>query len=230
LLASAAHAGSIIDPVSASTNMGTVSPTAIDNVLNQSGLTPGYTSGVTDLNTYLNTNPLHDGLVLNGYPPVATDDNVWRSAQGVTTGNFDFDLGGSMSIDAYLFWGLGTLAGGRLIPTNIAGFTLLAADNPSFTNATTIGSFTTDPSGDGDQASVRVQVFAFSNVVTASYVRMEITSNDGDGETAFGQAAFDGVPAVPSPVPLPAAVWSGMTLLVGLGLAGKFRKNRQLQG
>lgn len=195
--ASAAHAGVLIDPISASTNMGTDLDAAIDNVLNQSALTPGYTSGVTELNAYLNTNPLHDGVVLSGIPPVGTDNNVWRSADGFTTGNFDFNLGASMSIDAFLFWNLGTQGLGELNRTNVAGFTLLAADNPSFTNATTIGSFTSTPAG--DQASVRVELFPFSQVVTASYVRMEITSNDGDGETGFGQAAFDEVVVAPEP-------------------------------
>src|SRR5262245_17023920 len=54
-----ARAGVILQPASASTDMGTVfgSP---DNVRNQSGLNSGYTSGATDFDSYVAGNPTHD--------------------------------------------------------------------------------------------------------------------------------------------------------------------------
>jgi len=224
-LASAAHAGTLLDPVSASTNM---PGPAANLVTNQSGLVPGYTSGVTQLNPYLATNPIYIGSSASGTPIVITLTG-WLSNTGNTTGNFDFNLGGSMSIDAFLFWNTGLL-NGTVVDQNVKDFTLLASNDSSFTSPTTIGTFTSNPTSDA--ANVRVEVFPFSQTFTASYVRMEITSNYGSTRfVGFDQAAFDAVPAVltpvAAPVPVPPAFWSGAIVLLGLGLAAKFRKNRQ---
>ena len=126
-LASAAHAGVLIDPVSATSNLGTDGVAVPDNVRNQTALTPTYISGATELNAYLATNPVHNGVTSAGTPPVAVVSNAWISS-GATTGSFDFNLGASMTIDAFLFWNLGL---NYAVDTdNVQGFTLLAADNP----------------------------------------------------------------------------------------------------
>ena len=211
LMVSAAHAGVLIDPVSASTNMLGASA---DAVRDQSGLTPGYTSGVTELNAYLATNPYHIGETFSGTPPVGNINNCGISQGGVITGNYDFELGGSMALDALLFWNLGL---GLDDGANVKNFTLLAADNPSFANPTTIGSFTSNPTSPITNAFV--EIFPFSQTFTASYVRLEITSNYGDPlHTAFGELAFDGTPA-----PEPASL--GLLLISSTAILFR-RKNR----
>jgi hypothetical protein len=57
-LAPASRAGTMLDPTSVSTNMGSLgSGHGPVNAINQSGLSAGYTSGVADFDTYLAANP-----------------------------------------------------------------------------------------------------------------------------------------------------------------------------
>jgi len=70
LSAGQARAGVILQAASASTDMGTLAGSP-DNVRNQSGLSAGYTSGVTDFDAYLAGNPTHDsssGATRLGFP------------------------------------------------------------------------------------------------------------------------------------------------------------------
>jgi hypothetical protein len=67
--------------------------------------------------------------------------------------------------------------------------TLLADDNAGFSNPVTLGSFAPD-TNTGSFFSVVAEVFAFAPT-SASHVRMQITSNNGNSNTAFGEAAFE---------------------------------------
>ena len=97
-LAPTAHAGLILQPAAASTNMGTFPGSSPDNTRNQSGLSTGYTSLVTDFDTYIASNPTHNSNLFA---------NVWVSAIGTLTGNFDFDLGGTFTIQSFALWNFG---------------------------------------------------------------------------------------------------------------------------
>ena len=188
-LAPSAMAGLILDPTAVSTNMGTFSGN-INNIINQHGQVPGYTSGVTDFATYTNS--------ATATPATASD--LWTSADGATTGNVDFTLGGSYEIDAFAIWALISTNG-----DNIGDFTLLASNDPSFTTFTTLGSFTPTYSP-GSPIPATVVTFT---ATTASYVRLEITSNNGGPDAGLNEAAF-GVAAVPEPSSL---------LMMGIGIA-----------
>ena len=59
-LAPAAHADLILQPTAVSTNMGSLQSAVPDNVRNQSGLSAGYTSLVTDFDNYIASNPTHN--------------------------------------------------------------------------------------------------------------------------------------------------------------------------
>src|SRR5262245_27194038 len=59
--APAARAGFVLQPAGASTNMGSIVGTSSpDNTRNQSGLSAGYTSLVTDFDSYIASNPTHN--------------------------------------------------------------------------------------------------------------------------------------------------------------------------
>jgi len=168
-----AKADLILDPAAVSTNMGTFSAQHVPvNVINQSGLSVGYTSLVTDFTTYISSNPTHN-----------TTNNDWFSTPGTITGNFDFDLGGAFTIEALSLWDIGGNNNSSLV-----GFTLLAGSDATFSSSTVLGTFSANPNT-GPLTAALPQVFNFSPTA-ASFVRMQITSNNGAGQTGFGEAAF----------------------------------------
>jgi hypothetical protein len=182
-------AGLILDPTAVSTNMGTFSGN-INNVINQSGQNPAYISGVTDFTSY----------TASATATPATASDLWTSGDGATTGNVDFTLGGSYEIDAFAIWALISTNG-----DNIGDFTLLASNDASFTTTTTLGSFTPTYSR-GSPIPATVVTFT---PTTASYVRLEITSNNGGPDAGFNEAAFE---FEPSPEP-------SSLLMAGFGIA-----------
>ena len=157
-----ARAGLILQPLgaSASSQFGGVfgDPT---NAISQSGLSVGYTSLVTDFDTYVASNPTHAG---------STAGFVWFAQHGAAFPiTFDFDLGGTFLIESFAMWG-----DNQSLPTrqNVNAFDLLADDNPTFSSATLLGSFNYTNVGTGPE------VFTFAST-SAAYVRMVINSIHG---------------------------------------------------
>lgn len=195
----------LVQPISATTNMGAFPGSSASNTINQSGLSAGYLSAVTEFNSYIASNPTHDSV---------TNSNIWVSSSGSTVGNFDFALGTTYTIGSFVLWNQGGNEN-----NNIVGFTLLAANNSAFTGATTLGSFTANPNT-GQQSAVLPQVFTFTPR-QASFVRMQITSNNGSASfTVFGEAAFHDVV-----IPEPSSFALVGLCVFGAGLAA-YRKRR----
>lgn len=204
LTGSLAQAGTILQPAAASTNMGNYSNQYLpDFAINQSALTPAYTSGVTDFATYTAT--ANTGIAGgSGY-------NIWYSSQGVLTGNFDFDLGGTHTIDALALWNDPQNAG-----QGVKQFNLYASGDSLFTSPTLLGSYS---AVNGLGSANLAQIFSFSPTA-AAYVRMQILSNNGSSfVTGISEAAFD-----VAVVPVPAAAWLLGSAFSTLGL---FRRRRQ---
>ncbi|MFO0953728.1 MAG: discoidin domain-containing protein [Isosphaeraceae bacterium] len=203
----AASAQAVVGATNVTTNMGNFSSsTPIGNVIDQSGLSTGYTSGVTDFATYIAGNPTHFS---------ASSGLDWISSTGVTTGNVDFDLGAAFTIDRFALWNIGDNDS-----RNLTGFTLLASPDNTFATTTNLGSFTastTDPA-----AAAPAQVFSFTATST-QFVRMQITSNNGSVRTGFGEAAFGQAAAVPEPSTL---ALGSMLAAAGLGCAAVRRRRR----
>jgi hypothetical protein len=171
-----ALAGVIIQCKAASTDMGT-SVGSPDNVINQSGLSVGYTSGTTEFDDYYFSTPGHNSL-----------DNgaIWASGSPFLPGNFDFDLGGMILIESMIIWNCDNQRA-------VYGFNLLADDNPTFASPILLGSFLVDNDGPGDRMAPHPLPFA---PTLASHVRMEITSNNGPDpiDVRMGEVAFERVP------------------------------------
>lgn len=203
-----AQAGLILQPVSASSPTATFiaqgSPT---NTIDQSGLSTGYTSGVTNFDTYIASSPTHDSSL------IAT---LWLADPNVgSTVDLDFDLGGSYAIESMAFWNRGSNH-----YSNTRAFQLLVADNAAFTGATVVGNYSDVNTNTGSFTAVLPEVFTFA-AITASYVRLQIDVSQ-DGQVRVGEVAFEVAPqqTVPEPGTL------ALVLASGLALAAVRRQSR----
>lgn len=179
-----APAGVIVQPVGASSDTSTVFGD-VSHLRDQSGLSTGYTSLVTDFDAYIASNPTHNSSSLN---------NIWAGSRPDLGGSVDFNLGGAYTIESMALWNLG---GNN--PSNILSGTLLADDNPNFSSPVVLTSFNANPNT-GPAGAVLPQVIAFAPT-TASWVRLDnISALDQSG--GFGEAAFEVVPEPASLVSL----------------------------
>lgn len=194
-----AHAGPIIQPVSATTTMGSFSSQYLPQfAIDQSGLASTYSSGVTDFDTFAATT----GTVNGG-----SSFNTWYSSAGVLTGNFDFFLGSEMTIESFALWNDPQSAGQA-----VNSFRLWADDNAAFSSPELLGNYAA--LGGLPNAVNFGQIFTFAPT-SASYVRMEILSNHGSTfVTGFVEAAFEAV--IPGP--------SALSLFAAVALVGRRRR------
>jgi hypothetical protein len=160
----------VVQPVSATSTF-----TSADLMpgIDQSGLSPGYTSGTTVFSTYIAGSPTH----LNA---------IGNDAFGTpTTATITFNLGAIVLADALAFWSHGNFSQSLnsidLVGSADAAFTVpipLGTFNPTFVN-----SFTQP-----------VQVFNFTAPASVQYIRFEDMVTNGGGSILFGEVAFSAVP------------------------------------
>jgi hypothetical protein len=188
----AVNAGVILQPATATTTMGRFAVQFLPRfAIDQSGLSVGYTTGVTDFSTYLAGNPTH----------VVAQNTTWYSTQGRTTGNFDTSLGALFDIQSMALWNESQGVG-----QGINRFNLFADTQASFATATLLGTFS------ASEGLLTAEVFSFAPV-TASHVRIQVLSNHGSQSfTGVMEIAFESVPEPAS------AALLGLGLL-GLGFA-----------
>lgn len=205
-LAVPAGAATIISATSATIDAGGPGFGSIDDTFNQAGLNTGYTSGVTDFDTYIASAPSHS-FVFSG--------NEWFSNNGTDAAQVTYDLGAVTGIDRLALWN--DEAGG------IGSLDLLASvDGINFSS---LGIFA--PTDNPQDADYFADVFSFA-ATDARYVRFDMsgcpqTDNIFNacaiGEVAFRSAAVDG--AVPEP-----ATWAFM--IFGFGaIGGAMRRQRK---
>jgi len=177
----------------------------IGNSIDQSGLSSGYTSGVTDFDTYLGGNPSHSFAALG---------NEWFASSAVTTGSVDFDLGGVYSLDRIAIWNEDAAGVSRLdIYTSLDSL---------FAVNTFVGTFSL--TNNTRNADYLADVLSLAAITGARYVRFDILGAYPDEGGAANQASLGEVAFSVSPVPVPAAVWLFGTALIGLAGFGKRRK------
>jgi hypothetical protein len=199
---SIAMAGLVLNPGTVINNtMGELGPAYnVNRLRDQSGLSIGYISGVTDFATYIGLGPTHTR---------SPDTNGWLSSgPNVLPGVIDFDLGAIFSVNQLAFW---NHAAGST--ANINAFRISTSNVFDFSASTLVGSFNNPEQSTSNPYPVQVYNLVDTN---ARYVRLHIDTYHGNGCcVAVGEMAFD-VQAADAVVPEPATmlVW---TLFGGLG-------------
>jgi hypothetical protein len=202
LLATAAQAGPgvIIAPTSATVDTNGPGFGSITNTFDQSGLSIGYTAGVTNFDAYIASNPSHT-LVFSGFE--------FFGNSGTSTLQVTYDLGSAKRINALALWNEESSGIGRL---NL----LSSLDGVNFSSLATGLSPTDNP-----LASYLADVFTFGNVSTR-YVRFEASGCPQPNPGSFPACAIGEV-AFRSAVPEPAS-WAMM--IAGFGLVGAAMRRR----
>ena len=172
----------------------------IGNTIDQSGLGLGYTSGVTDFDTYIGGSPLHS----------LAASTEWFTPLGVNSAQVTYDLGVTMTVDRIALWNedaAGIAQFDVLFSLNGVDFTVVASNLV--------------PTNNPINVDYLADVFAWSAQDTR-FVRLIIDSCPEAGSTfdacAIGEIAFStGGTAEPPPPGIP----EPMTLvLFGSGLIG----------
>ncbi|BCG62844.1 MAG: hypothetical protein methR_P0507 [Methyloprofundus sp.] len=175
----------------------------VNGLINQSGLSSTYISGITDFNSYLATNPTH----------IDVASNISRGYASVTPFpvNLDLDFGLSYTItDAVLWnWNWATTAG-------TDQFEVFSSIDATFSTLTSLGTFNMNEVASNNTAANH-QLFDLTDIST-QYLRVALQSNHGfsGGSSGVGlvEMAF-GAEAPTTSAPTPSAI-----ALLGLGIAG----------
>ncbi|HEX5064813.1 MAG TPA: PEP-CTERM sorting domain-containing protein [Myxococcota bacterium] len=199
----------ILSPVAATTDLGEYDATTpVTKMLDQSGLSKPFTSGVTSFDGYFDFNP----VPLNS----GTTANTWNSLVDFTlplTGNVDFDLGGTQAFDRIALWNK-TLQNIRIQISDSPGGPWTEIGQYSLPNHWNFLSYPAD-------------VLDLGGLHTASHLRIAIDSaHKYSASDTFTYAIVGEVAVSAIPVPEPEH-W--LMLLAGaptVALLGRWRRRR----
>jgi len=193
----------ILSPIAASTDLGEYDATTpVTKMLDQSGLSKTFTSGVTSFDGYFDFNP----VPFNS----GTTANTWNSLIDFTlplTGHVDFDLGGTQAFDRIALWNK-TLQNIRIQISDSPGGPWTEIGQYILPNHWNFFSYTAD-------------VLDLGGLHTADHLRIEIDSaykfsaSDTFTYAIVGEVAVSAIP-VPEPeqwlmlaVGVPTVAWLG---------------------
>ncbi|MFH1061487.1 MAG: PEP-CTERM sorting domain-containing protein [Candidatus Omnitrophota bacterium] len=200
ILSSSAYASPILEVSSITSDTPVfASYYSLENGINQSGLSSGYTSGVTDFDEYFLTNPYHDNYA-------ATSVGLERYA---TSASLFLDLGSVSTIESFALWNR------YYSNQGVSSFSLYASSDSSYTDEFLIGSFIAQ-TGLGAENQVLAEIFEFAPIET-QFVRFNVTGTYGAYGISFKELAFEQSACVPEP--------STFMLLV-VGMLVIFMKNQ----
>jgi hypothetical protein len=192
----------IISPVAATATNELAPAVGIGNTIDQSGLSVGFVSGVTDFDAYFALNPLHDFEV----------GTEWFTADGVTAATVIYDLGAIFDVVRFALWNEDAVGFGS---ADVA----YSTDGTIYTS---LGSL----SGTNHPLSAFYPADIFNLSFTGRFFSMELSGcplpgGPGNQSCAIGEVAFGvstggdvGVIPVPASQPLLAG---GLGLLAALG-------------
>lgn len=144
----------------------------IGNIIDRSGLLPPFVSGITDFDTYIAGNPVHNFAFI---------DNEWFSPDGATSTTIVLDMGSVFTIDRLALWNEDILG--------IGEFLVQTSNDPTFASSTTVGGLFL-PNNNPSNANYPAQVFTLTSS-DARYVRLLVAAvTDTNGGMAIGEVAF----------------------------------------
>ncbi len=196
------HAGAILGATSVTSPQGDFGGSAeLANIINQTGLSATYTSGITDFDTFTAATT-HEDLSGTGF----------TGTESSGPQQFTFDLGLMSLIDGLAIWNTASVGA-------ITSFRVLYDTDADFGNGTSGELLGSTPLG----AAGPAQVFSFGSVSTR-YIHVEgLTSLEPPDYYGLGEVAFRS--AGVSPIPEPSTLISG-GIAVGLMAVAGLRRRR----
>ncbi|MEL7496534.1 MAG: discoidin domain-containing protein [Planctomycetota bacterium] len=159
------------------TNVATHAPGtaySIEHAINQSGLSAGYTSGVTDFSSYFASNPTHAVSGVNTH------------FLGITNGGYvDFDLGQTYNLSSIAVWNWHNSQGN----VGVTDIQVFKSNDDTFSTLSSIGDFDFSVNG-----STTAQLRQFSIPTSARFIRLDIANSGFANRPGFGELAFGAVP------------------------------------
>lgn len=182
----------MLQPVSASAPAG--EPDDINSIINQSGLSAPYVSGVTNFDSFTSS------------VTAEFDRSGFRNVTSGTTqppAVINFDLGAHYILDAVAIWNVTATSG-------LTEFWIRISDDENFIRPTLIGEFTIEPAQSRLFESAQVRRF---DPIEARYVQLLAYRNAGFPNVRINEIAFAGK-VVPEPSVFGTALTASLVFLL----------------